>query len=153
MTGFAARDKGLGGHSRNADAPDPRRTRRRGGKRLARAMSDPTGVAAARISQPAPAIAAAILGVLIGLGVAIGGKVIAHQVVAGLMLGAIYLTVAVAFTLTIGVLNFLNFTIPSLFMLAGMVAWGVLSSGHLARAGNYAWLIALFCGVVVASLA
>ena len=150
MTGFAARDKGLGGHSRNADAPDPRRTRRRGGKRLARAMSDPTGVAAARISLPAPAIAAAILVVLIGLGVAIGGKVIAHQVVSGLLLGAIYMTVAVAFTLTIGVLNFLNFTIPTLFMLTGMAAWGLLSGGYLTLAGRGAWLAALACGVAVA---
>jgi branched-chain amino acid transport system permease protein len=153
MTGFAARDKGLGGHSRNADAPDPRRTRRRGGKRLARAMSDPTGVAAARISLPAPAIAAAILVVLIGLGVAIGGKVIAHQVVSGLLLGAIYMTVAVAFTLTIGVLNFLNFTIPTLFMLTGMAAWGLLSGGYLTLAGRGAWLAALAIGVAVAVIA
>jgi len=153
MTGFAARDKGLGGHSRNADAPDPRRTRRRGGKRLARAMSDPTGVAAARISLPAPAIAAAILVVLISLGVAIGGKVIAHQVVSGLLLGAIYMTVAVAFTLTIGVLNFLNFTIPTLFMLTGMAAWGLLSGGYLTLAGRGAWLAALAIGVAVAVIA
>ena len=60
---------------------------------------------------------------------------IVRQVVSGLMLGAIYMTVAVAFTLTIGVLNFLNFTIPTLFMLTGMVAWALLSRGipHLRR--------------------
>ena len=90
---------------------------------------------------------------LVGLGITFGGRVIAQQVVSGLMLGAIYLTVAVAFTLTIGVLNFLNFTIPSLFMLTGMVAWGALSSGKLAFAGPYAWLIALICGVAVSTIA
>ena len=44
-----------------------------------------------------------------------------QQIVNGLMLGGILAFVAVAFTLTIGMLNFLNFTIPALFMLAGMV--------------------------------
>jgi branched-chain amino acid transport system permease protein len=113
-------------------------------------MSDLSRVAAARNPLPAPAIAAAILVVLIALGIAIGGKVIAHQVVSGLLLGAIYMTVAVAFTLTIGVLNFLNFTIPTLFMLTGMAAWGLLSGGYLSLAGRGAWLAALACGVAVA---
>ena len=90
---------------------------------------------------------------LVGLGITFGGRVIAQQVISGLMLGAIYLTVAVAFTLTIGVLNFLNFTIPSLFMLTGMIAWGVLSSGKLAFAGSAAWLIALVVGVAVSTVA
>ena len=44
-----------------------------------------------------------------------------QQILNGLLLGGIYVGVAVAFTLTIGILNFLNFTIPVLFMLAGMV--------------------------------
>ena len=56
------------------------------------------------------------------------------------MLGAIYMTVAVAFTLTIGVLNFLNFTIPTLFMLTGMVAWALVSRGYLTFAGT--WVLA-----------
>ena len=70
--------------------------------------------------------------------------------VSGLLLGAIYMTVAVAFTLTIGVLNFLNFTIPTLFMLTGMVAWALLSQQQLAFAGWWAWLVALLAGVAVA---
>lgn len=37
--------------------------------------------------------------------------------------------VAVAFTLAIGVLNFLNFSIPGLFMIGGMVAFGGLRLG------------------------
>ena len=41
-----------------------------------------------------------------------------QQITTGFMLGSIYVTVAVAFTLTIGVLNFLNFTIPAIFMTA-----------------------------------
>jgi branched-chain amino acid transport system permease protein len=36
-----------------------------------------------------------------------------QQIVNGLMLGGILAFVAVAFTLTIGMLNFLNFTIPA----------------------------------------
>ena len=47
--------------------------------------------------------------------------VLVQQLINGLMLGSIYISVAVAFTLTIGILNFLNFTIPALYMLAGMV--------------------------------
>ena len=41
-----------------------------------------------------------------------------QQLINGLMLGGILAFVAVAFTLTIGMLNFLNFTIPALFMVA-----------------------------------
>lgn len=48
-----------------------------------------------------------------------------QQILNGLLLGGIYVGVAVAFTLTIGILNFLNFTIPVLFMLAGMVGWSL----------------------------
>ncbi len=87
---------------------------------------------------------------LVMLSIAFGGQVIARQVVSGLLLGAIYMTVAVAFTLTIGVLNFLNFTIPSLFMLTGMAAWGLMSRGYLAFAGGWTWLVALLCGVAIA---
>ena len=43
-----------------------------------------------------PAIAAGITLVLIAAAIGIGGKVIAHQIVSGLLLGAIYMTVAVA---------------------------------------------------------
>jgi len=44
-----------------------------------------------------------------------------QQIVNGLMLGGVYVMVAVAFTLTIGMLNFLNFTIPALFMISAMM--------------------------------
>ena len=71
----------------------------------------------------------------------------ARQILSGLLLGAIYMVVAVAFTLTIGVLNFLNFTIPNLFMLTGMVAWGLMSRGYLSLAGSWSWLVALLLGV------
>jgi branched-chain amino acid transport system permease protein len=54
---------------------------------------------------------------------------IEQQIVNGVMLGSVYALVAVAFTLAIGVLNFLNFSIPGLFMLAGMVTWYVLKAG------------------------
>ena len=52
-----------------------------------------------------------------------------QQIVNGLMLGGVYVMVAVAFTLTIGMLNFLNFTIPALFMVAAMFCWATLSGG------------------------
>lgn len=52
-----------------------------------------------------------------------------QQLVNGLMLGSVYALVAVAFTLAIGVLNFLNFSIPGLFMVAGMLTWFFLKAG------------------------
>jgi branched-chain amino acid transport system permease protein len=101
----------------------------------------------------APLIACSVLVLLAVIGVAVGGKVIAQQIASGLMLGAIYLTVAVAFTLTIGVLNFLNFTIPTMFMLAGMIAWGLNNMGLFAAAGRWSWLVALGVGIATSVLA
>jgi branched-chain amino acid transport system permease protein len=67
---------------------------------------------------------------------------VTQQIINGVMLGGIYALVAVAFTLTIGVLNFLNFTIPVLFMLAGMCAWALTTYGvH--------WAAAAACGILV----
>lgn len=54
---------------------------------------------------------------------------LAQQIVNGLSLGAVYAMVAVAFTLTMGILNFLNFSIPGIFMLAGMCVWAGLRAG------------------------
>jgi len=45
------------------------------------------------------------------------------------MLGSIYAMVAVALTLSIGVLRFLNFSIPGLFMIGGMATWALVRSG------------------------
>jgi len=73
-----------------------------------------------------------------------------QQIVNGLMLGAILSFVAVAFTLTIGMLNFLNFTIPALFMVAGMTLWALASSGgHMFGFGMH-WLPAALLGITVA---
>lgn len=107
----------------------------------------------ARSLSPTPRVVATLLAAAIALAIVIGGQVIARQVVSGLLLGAIYMTVAVAFTLTIGVLNFLNFTIPAMFMLAGMTAWGVMSRGYLTFAGKGDWLIGLLIGVAIAVVA
>jgi branched-chain amino acid transport system permease protein len=68
-----------------------------------------------------------------------------QQFVNGLALSGVYTLVAVSFTLTIGVLNFLNFTIPATFMLAGMTTWA------LQRAGQ-GWLVGILGGLIVASL-
>lgn len=43
------------------------------------------------------------------------------------MLGGVYVMVAVAFTLIIGMLNFLNFTIPALFMFAAVLMWATMT--------------------------
>jgi branched-chain amino acid transport system permease protein len=45
------------------------------------------------------------------------------------MLGSIYSLVCVAFALTIQMLNFLNFSVPGLFMLGGVVSYGLLKAG------------------------
>ena len=116
-------------------------------------MTNAATIATRRPAVPSRAWMALVIIALIGVAIALGGHTIAQQFVSGLMLGAIYLTVAVAFTLTIGVLNFLNFTIPSLFMLTGMVAWGLTSKGTVAFAGGWAWLLALIIGIVVATFA
>jgi branched-chain amino acid transport system permease protein len=116
-------------------------------------MTHASALGSSRPTVPPQVLYALAAVVLIGLAVFFGGRVIAQQIVSGFMLGAIYLTVAVAFTLTIGVLNFLNFTIPSLFMLTGMVAWGLTSSGSVRFAAGWAWLVALIAGIIVATLA
>ncbi len=113
-------------------------------------MTAAAGLTKSRLTPSGPVIAFLAVVALIALAIATSGPVIVRQVVSGLLLGAIYMTVAVAFTLTIGVLNFLNFTIPTLFMLTGMVAWALLSRGTLTFAGGWAWLVALLIGVAVA---
>jgi len=45
------------------------------------------------------------------------------------MLGSIYAMVGVALTLSIGVLKFLNFSIPGLFMVGAMTSWALIRSG------------------------
>ena len=73
-----------------------------------------------------------------------------QQIINGLMLGGILAFVAVAFTLTIGMLNFLNFTIPALFMLAAMVTWALSTAGqHIFGLGLH-WALAAGIGVLVA---
>jgi branched-chain amino acid transport system permease protein len=55
--------------------------------------------------------------------------ILSQQIVNGLMLGSIYAMVGVALTLGIGVLKFLNFSIPGLFMIGGMVTWALVRHG------------------------
>jgi branched-chain amino acid transport system permease protein len=72
---------------------------------------------------------------------------IMQQIINGVMLGAIYVLVGVSFTLAIGILNFLNFSIPGLFMVGGMVTWVLLKGGwhwSLAMGG------ALFAAALIA---
>jgi branched-chain amino acid transport system permease protein len=77
-----------------------------------------------------------------------------QQIVNGVMLGSVYVTVAVAFTLTIGVLNFLNFTIPTLFMLAGMMTWAFAVHGiPFGISGPMPWPLALAAGILVTTAA
>ena len=77
-----------------------------------------------------------------------------QQITTGFMLGSIYVTVAVAFTLTIGILNFLNFTIPAIFMITGMIAWAAAAYGFpFGVDGGISWPLALFMGVTAAVFA
>jgi len=76
-----------------------------------------------------------------------------QQIVNALMLGGILAFVAVAFTLTIGMLNFLNFTIPALFMLAGMVTWALSTAGPHPFGFGWHWVYAALAGIAVAILA
>ncbi|MEY3653589.1 MAG: hypothetical protein RL739_1759, partial [Pseudomonadota bacterium] len=72
-----------------------------------------------------------------------------QQIINGLMLGGVLAFVAVAFTLTIGMLNFLNFTIPALFMLAGMVTWALSTAGPHWMGWGWHWAWAALAGVGV----
>jgi branched-chain amino acid transport system permease protein len=56
-------------------------------------------------------------------------SLLAQQLVNGLMLGSIYALVGVAFALTIGMLNFLNFSLPGLFMVGGVASYALLKAG------------------------
>jgi branched-chain amino acid transport system permease protein len=113
-------------------------------------MTSTSAQARPRIAIRRPAAVGVLTAAFVIAAVFLGGQAVARQIVSGLMLGSIYMTVAVAFTLTIGVLNFLNFTIPTLFMLAGMVAWGLMANGYVKFAGSSAWLAALAVGVAAA---
>ncbi len=63
---------------------------------------------------------------------------ILQQFVNGIMLGGVYVMIAVAFTLIVGMLNFLNFTIPAIFMLSAMFMWAATSGGF--GPGFHNWL-------------
>jgi branched-chain amino acid transport system permease protein len=78
---------------------------------------------------------------------------IAQQVINGVMLGAIYVLVGVSFTLAVGILNFLNFSIPGLFMVGGMVTWVLMKNGwHWSLAMGGALLAAAAIAMLVERL-
>ena len=60
------------------------------------------------------------------------------------MLGSIYAMVAVALTLSIGILRFLNFSIPGLFMLGAMAVWALVHNA-------VPWPIAAACALLIAA--
>ena len=88
-------------------------------------------------------------------------EVLLQQIVNGLMLGGVYVMVAVAFTLVIGMLNFLNFTIPALFMVGAVMIWAVMAKGFgpgvdaflndTVGAGNK-WIVGVFVALIVVAL-
>jgi len=61
------------------------------------------------------------------------------------MLGSIYAMVGVAMTLSIGILRFLNFSIPALFMIGGMVTWALVRAG-------LPWPVAALAALVAGAL-
>jgi branched-chain amino acid transport system permease protein len=71
---------------------------------------------------------------------------LSQQIINGLMLGSIYAMVGVALTLSIGVLRFLNFSIPGLFMLGGMATWALVR-------GGVPWPLAAGAALVAGALA
>ncbi|MBT5047350.1 MAG: branched-chain amino acid ABC transporter permease [Rhodospirillaceae bacterium] len=85
---------------------------------------------------------------------------ILQQLVNGLMLGGVYVMVAVAFTLIIGMLNFLNFTIPALFMFSAVMMWATMT-GHLPFGNDlilavfgaeYRWIAGIIVALTVTAL-
>jgi len=62
------------------------------------------------------------------------------------MLGSIYAMIGVALTLSIGVLKFLNFSIPGLFMIGGMSMWAFIHHGM-------PWPLAGLCALAVGAAA
>jgi branched-chain amino acid transport system permease protein len=68
-----------------------------------------------------------------------------QQIINGVMLGSVYAMVAVALTLSIGVLNFLNFSIPGLFMIAGMATWALIHAG-------VAWPLAILAALAITAV-
>jgi branched-chain amino acid transport system permease protein len=76
--------------------------------------------------------------------------VIEQQLINGLMLGSIYSLVAVAFALTIGMLNFLNFSVPGLFMVGGVASYAFLKAGlHWSIAFGAALVITAFFSLII----
>lgn len=85
---------------------------------------------------------------------------ILQQLVNGLMLGGVYVMVAVAFTLIIGMLNFLNFTIPALFMFSAVLMWATMT-GNLPFGNDlilavfgmeYRWIAGIIVALTVTAL-
>ena len=84
-----------------------------------------------------------------------------QQLVNGLMMGGVYVMVAVAFTHIIGMLNFLNFTIPALFMFAAVLMYatmtGTLPFGNdvilLIFGRDYRWIEGIIVALVTIALA
>ena len=62
------------------------------------------------------------------------------------MLGSIYAMIGVALTLSIGVLKFLNFSIPGLFMIGGMTTWVLIRHGA-------PWPLAALCALAIGAAA
>lgn len=69
-----------------------------------------------------------------------------QQITNGLMLGGIYVLIAVAFTLAIGILNFLNFSVPGIFMLGAVITWRLLEAG-------WSWIPSIAAGLAVGVVA
>lgn len=72
---------------------------------------------------------------------------LSQQIINGIMLGSIYALVGVSFTMTIGILNFLNFSIPSIFMLGGMISWALIAWGGLP------WPLGVMLGIASGGIA
>ena len=77
--------------------------------------------------------------------------IVLQQFISGIALGGLYALIALSFTLVIGVLNFLNFSIPGIFMVSGMMGWAMMAKYGLPwwLSAIIAILLAILCSLLV----
>jgi branched-chain amino acid transport system permease protein len=73
--------------------------------------------------------------------------ILIQQLISGVTLGGLYALLALSFTFVIGVLNFLNFSLPGIFMLGGMTSWVLIALYGVD------WRLSIIAAVIVGAAA
>ena len=73
--------------------------------------------------------------------------ILLQQLISGVALGGLYALLALSFTFVIGVLNFLNFSLPGIFMLGGMSSWALIALYGVD------WRLSILAAVIIGALA